>query len=67
MLLVYTKEKIMKFYEWVFKCCDLLGKSKEQGVDLLPESDPGWFWAFEDGLTPEQAVEKYKQSFKKDT
>lgn len=47
-----------RFFEWVAKCCDLLGKPKSYGVNLFPEKDPSWFGCFDDGMTPEEAVAK---------
>lgn len=50
----------MTFFEWVVKCCELLGLSKEEGEKLLPENDPCWFYCYDDGMTPEAAVAEYK-------
>ena len=48
-----------KFFEWVARCCEILGKPKEYGSNMMPEEDPCWFGAYDDGLTPEEAVEEY--------
>lgn len=50
----------LTFFEWVVKCCELLGLSKEEGEQLLPENDPCWFYCYDDGMTPEAAVAEYK-------
>lgn len=51
----------LSFFEWVAKCCELLGWSKEEGIKLLPEADPSWYFCYDDGMTPEAAVNEYKQ------
>lgn len=49
-----------KFFEFIAACAALLKMPKAYGEELL--KDRCWFFCFDDGLTPEQAVEKYKQS-----
>ncbi len=46
----------MRFYDWIESCCNLLGWSTEQGVQLTPEVDPCWYWCYDDGMSPEMAV-----------
>ena len=48
------------FFEWVAQCLNILGWPLEKGEELLPKSDPCWFYAWDDGLTAAQAVHKYK-------
>lgn len=55
------KEPPNGFFEWVGQCCNLFGWPLRDGVKLLPENDPCWFWCFDDGMTPEAAVREYKE------
>lgn len=48
------------FFPWVAKCCEIAGWSLEDGRYLMPEYDPSWFFCFDDGMAPEQAVEEYR-------
>ena len=50
----------MTFFEWVAKCCDLMGKPRSYGKEMLPDIDPSWFYCYDDGLSPEEAVEEAK-------
>lgn len=50
----------MLFFEWVWRCCELLEQPADWGANMMPEVDTSWFAAFDDGLTPEQAVDEYK-------
>ena len=50
-----------RWYNFVFKCSVLLGI--EGDMDKVKDmfwNDPSWFWTFDDGMTPEEAVAKYK-------
>lgn len=51
---------VKNFFQWVYECCKLMGKDKDYGHNLLPAKDPSWYWCFDDGMTPEEAVAKYK-------
>lgn len=45
-----------RFFDWVEACTALLGWPLEQGVEMLPENDPCWFFCYDDGMSPEEAV-----------
>ena len=49
-----------RFFLWVAKCCKLLGKDKSYGRNMMPSEDPSWYFCFDDGLKPEEAVAKYQ-------
>lgn len=49
-----------RFFQWVAKCCALLGKPPEWGANLMPSEDPSWFFCYDDKMTPEEAVAKYR-------
>ncbi len=44
-----------RFFRWIAMCCKSLGWPSSRGAELI--ADPGWFSCFEDGMTPEQAVD----------
>lgn len=51
----------MVFFEYIKECCLLLDEPVEEfGINMLPKTDISWYCAFEDGLTPTQAVSEYK-------
>lgn len=47
------------FFSWVAECCKVLGEPMSHGVNMMPETDPCWAFAYDDGLTPEKAVQEY--------
>ncbi|CAK0759811.1 hypothetical protein CCP1ISM_930006 [Azospirillaceae bacterium] len=49
----------LPFFEWVKECCKELKWDVKEGVKLLPEADPSWFYCYDDGMTPEAAVKEY--------
>jgi hypothetical protein len=49
-----------RFFRWIVECCELLGWPASAGENMLPEKDPCWFFAFDDGVSPHQAVSHYK-------
>jgi hypothetical protein len=48
----------MKFYEWIANVCDLMCKPRSYGVELI--KDNNCFFCFDDGMTPEEVLEKEK-------
>jgi hypothetical protein len=47
-----------EFFTWVAECCKLLNWKPEDGSKLLPENDPCWFYCFDDGMSPKDAVDE---------
>lgn len=48
-----------KFFKYTRKCAILLEiYDADEQAKLL--NDPSWFFCFDDGLTPEEAVEEFK-------
>ena len=45
-----------RFFSWVVECCALLGWRREEGERLFPGADPSWFFCYDDGMSPEEAV-----------
>lgn len=45
-----------KFFEWVSECCKELGWPIEKGKFLV--EDPSWFFCYDDGMTPKEAVKE---------
>jgi hypothetical protein len=50
-----------KYFEFIAECCKLLGKPGEYGVLLV--EDKSWFAAFDDGMTAEDAVKEFKETY----
>lgn len=48
-----------RFFRWVRECAKLLGIVGTEKEPLLVE-DRSWFFCFDDGMTPEQAVAEYR-------
>jgi hypothetical protein len=48
-----------RFFRFIQECGKLLGKSDEETADLL--KDPSWFFCFDDGMAPEDAVQEYRE------
>ena len=63
-ILQYTlntrKDMKITFFEWVSQCCVELGEPIEYGVNMMPVNDPCWYFAYDDGQTPQEAVNEYK-------
>lgn len=53
---------ISSFFEWVAECCKLLGWAKVDGAKMMPDYDPCWYGCYDDGMSPEGAVAKYKKT-----
>ncbi len=47
-----------KFFAFIRQCAILLGIQDKPEESALIKDD-SWFWRYDDGLTPEQAVEEY--------
>ena len=52
----YPKVRNPAFFQWVADCCDLLGRSIEDGEAMMPHNDPCWYFCYDDGMTPAGAV-----------
>lgn len=48
------------YFWWARRVCSLLGWPETDMHKLMPEYGLRWWEYFHGGLTPEQAVEKYK-------
>jgi hypothetical protein len=55
------KAAAFSFFEWVGECVKLMGGTLPQGEYLLPDKDPSWFWCYDDGMKPEDAVAEYRE------
>lgn len=51
-----------RFFTFLRECGRLLGKDDNQTAELI--EDPSWFFCFDDGLTPTEAVRKYQEHLK---
>lgn len=52
-----------RYFTFIKTCAELLGITEpEKQANLL--EDPSWYFCFDDGLTPEQAVKEYQESKK---
>lgn len=47
-----------KFFSWLAEVCAELDKPAEFGVELV--EDESWYFCYDDGLTPQQAVKEFK-------
>jgi len=45
-----------KFFEWVAEVCKELGWEIKEGAKLMPSEDPSWWFCYDDGMTPKEAV-----------
>ena len=53
-----------RYFAWIAKVRELLGKSSgpDDGKDFIAMcNDVSWFGCYDDGMTPEQAVNEYRQ------
>ena len=50
-----------RFFSWIYECSKILGVAGESLVE-----DPSWYWCYDDGMTPEEATEEYKEKVLKD-
>lgn len=48
------KEIIRRYYKWIANVCGVLKWDVMKGADLI--ADPSWFYCYDDGMTPEEAV-----------
>ena len=48
-----------RFFRFIQECGKLLGKNDKETAELL--KDPSWFFCFDDGMTPENAVQEYRE------
>ena len=51
-----------QFFTFIRECGKLLGKNDKETASLL--EDPSWFFCFDDGMTPREAVNEYLQKTK---
>ena len=51
--------KKFQFFAWIRECGELLGMTDRESAALI--LDRSWFFAFDDGLTPQEAVEEYRE------
>jgi hypothetical protein len=52
------------YFDWIKACRDLLGKPSgpNDGEDFLKMvNDVSWFGCFDDGMSPDEAVNEYKR------
>jgi hypothetical protein len=54
------KASSLGFFIFIKRSGELLGMDAEEAACLI--DDPSWFFCYDDGLTAEQAVAKYKES-----
>ena len=54
-------KELIAFFEWIVKCCELLGKDKTYGVVLTRDSN--WKFAWHDKMTPEEAVKEFLKTY----
>lgn len=52
------KASSLGFFIFIKRSGELLGMDAEEAASLI--DDPSWFFCYDDGLTPEQAVAEYK-------
>jgi len=45
-----------QYFKWIANVCGVLKWDIMKGADLI--GDPSWFYCYEDGLTPEEAVQE---------
>lgn len=48
-----------RFFRFIKECGELLGIDQNATAKLV--EDPCWFYCFDDGFTPAEAVKKYKE------
>ena len=52
------------YFVFIKKCGELLGRTIEEQASMVP--DPNWYGCFDDGMTPEEAVEEFRQAEKRE-
>lgn len=52
----------LEFFTFIRECGKILEKTDEETAKLL--EDPSWFFCFDDGMTPQDAVIEYLQKTK---
>jgi hypothetical protein len=46
------------YYQWIFEVCGILNIPAGEGAKLV--DDLNWFGCYDDGLTPQEAVDEAK-------
>lgn len=48
----------MRFFEWIAEVCRELSLPIEEGEKFV--ADENWFWCYDDGMTPGEAIAEAK-------